>query len=94
MSATDFATEVVERGLRAAVKRTRDKVAGRLARTEAIQVEHRRAGRGIEAAACAVRAQALQEALADLDGEVADALHAFVRSGAYTVLRQALRPTP
>ncbi|AWN36541.1 hypothetical protein DK427_13040 [Methylobacterium radiodurans] len=60
----------------------------RLAATEALQAGHRAAGRGIEAAACEIRAQALREAIAIIRARALPALETYQSQG----VRHAERP--
>lgn len=53
----------------------------RLAETEQMRAVHRSAGRGIEAAACEIRAQAFREALAIIRGRSLPALRMHQSQG-------------
>lgn len=78
---TDELVEIAERAARVALHRLIGEVSQRFAATEALQRRHRDAGRRIEAAACAIRAQALREAKAVFEGKAMPALRAYVRGG-------------
>ncbi|WP_331326525.1 hypothetical protein [Methylobacterium fujisawaense] len=61
----------------------------RLAETEQLVASHRSAGRGIEAAACEIRAQAFREALAIIRGRALPALRMHQHQGTRTAERRS-----
>lgn len=84
MNETDELVAIVDRGMAVAVRATSAELASRLAATERLQGAHRSAGRGIEAAACEIRAQAFREAIAVLKGKALAPLRMYQLAGVRT----------